>query len=261
MNFLTYTLHVLTSGATAYISARHLRDPQTRPNVLAGFQLAESGSVPFLEVLSRRAAAEGDPWLSDRLSRHAADERRHGQIFAHGLKQLGKQVIDFQQVPDRNASETKADNQPDERRRSPFFEAYFKDYSSESLKPDQIDWIVFMASTYILELDASKDFARMANTLPEDELRSAALKKGMLSIAKDETGHAAYLYEALERRLPAVAVAEVVDLWRSRKVNALMAMVSNLFQKGGKLPSLVQDGAPVDMSEAAIERDIELQVA
>jgi len=256
MNFLTYTLHILTSGAAAYISARHLRDPQTRPNVLAGFQLAEAGSVPFLEALSRRAAAEGDPWLSDRLSRHAADERRHAQIFAHGLKQLGKQVIDFQPV-----EEKQADKQPDEQRRSPFFEAYFKDYSSENLKPDQIDWIVFMASTNILELDASKDFARMANTLPENELRSAALKKGMLSIANDETGHAAYLYEALERRLPAQAVVEVVDGWRSRKVNALMAMVGNLFHKGGKLPSMVQDGAPVDMSETAIEQAPELQVA
>jgi hypothetical protein len=37
---------------------------------------------------------------------------------------------------------------------------------------------MFMGSTYILELDASKDFARMANVLPEDEATSRNLKKG-----------------------------------------------------------------------------------
>jgi hypothetical protein len=47
-------------------------------------------------------------------------------------------------------------------RRSPFFDAYFEGYSSEQFNASTADWTVFMASTYILELDASKDFARMA---------------------------------------------------------------------------------------------------
>ncbi len=242
MNFLTHILHLVGSSAVAYFTASQIRDPKTRPNVLAGFQLAESGSVSFLKTLSERAASEGDTWLSEKLARHASDEERHGQIFAHGLKQLNKQVIDFKSLP-----KTTQDSKPDERRRSPFFEAYFEGYTQEDLKPQNIDWLAFMGSTYILELDASKDFTRMANVLPEDEQTSRNLKKSILSIAQDETGHAAYLREAMERRLPADAVERLVNEWRTRKVNAMMAMVTNLIQKSGKTPSLVQDGVPEEM--------------
>jgi len=235
MNFLTHVLHLVGTGAAAYNLARQIRDPETRPNVLAGFQLAESGSVPFLETLSQRAATEGDAWLAEKLAKHASDEKRHGQIFAHALKQLNKQVIDFKNLP-----QTTSEGQPDKRRRSPFFEAYFEGYSSEQLKPEVLDWTVFMASTYILELDASKDFARMANVLPEEEPTTRNLKQGILSIAKDETGHAAYLYEAMTRRMPLADVQKLMDEWRTRKVNALLAMVGSLLQRGGKTPSLVQ---------------------
>lgn len=242
MNFLTHLLHLVGSSALAYYSANRIRDPKTRPDVIAGLQLTESGSVPLLKTLSERAASEGDTWLAEKLARHASDEERHGQIFAHSLKQLNKQVIDFKSQP-----KTTEDGKPKERRRSPFFAAFFEGYSQEDLSPQKIDWLVFMGSTYILELDASKDFARMANVLPEDESASRNLKKGMLSIAQDETGHAAYLREALERRLPTDAVQRLVDEWRTRKVNALMAMVTNLSQTREKSPSLVQDGAPEEM--------------
>ena len=244
MNFFTHVLHLVGSSAVAYFTATQIRDPLTRPNILAGFQLAESGSVPFLSALSQRAAAEGDTWLAEKLAKHAADENRHGQIFAHALKQLNKQVIDFKSLP-----KPKKDDKPDERQRSPFFDAYFEGYSPEQLKPDAIDWTMFMASTYILELDASKDFARMANVLPEDEPTSRNLKKGMLSIASDETGHAGYLYEAMTQRMPATEVQKLVDEWRTRKVNAMLAMVGGLMQRSGKQPSLVQDGVPAEMSE------------
>jgi len=74
----------------------------TRPNVLAGFQLAESGSVPF-EALSQRAARR---YLACRETcKHASDETRHGQIFAHALKQLNKQVIDFKSLPQPKAED------------------------------------------------------------------------------------------------------------------------------------------------------------
>jgi rubrerythrin len=248
MNFFTHVQHLVGASAVAYISARNLRDPLTRPNTLAGFQLAESGSVPFLEALAERAASEGDEWLAEKLARHAADEQRHGQIFAHALKQLDKQVIDFKSLP-----KTTDDGKPKQRQRSPFFAAYFEGYPPESFKPEQIGWVVFFASTYILELDASKDFARMANALPDDEPRSRNLKKGMLNIAQDETGHAAYLLEALKRRLPPAEVEKVVNEWRKRKVNALFAMVGNFINKKGTQPTLVQDGAPTEMSDEATE--------
>jgi rubrerythrin len=241
MNFLTYVLHVVGSGAIAYYTARQIRDPLTRPNTLAGFQLAESGSVPFLTKLSQRASSEGDEWLAEKLAKHAADETRHGQIFAHALKQLNKQVIDFKQEREKNPEE-----KPKERQRSPFFDAFFKGYSPEQLKPENMEWNVFLASTYILELDASKDFVRMANVLPEDELTSRNLKKSLLSVAQDETGHASYLYEAMMRRMPATQVQQLVDEWRTRKVNALVAFTGNLFQ-GEKPRSLVTDGAPAEM--------------
>lgn len=253
MNFLTHVLHLVGSGATAYFTASQIRDPKSRPNVLAGFQLAESGSVPFLEALSQRAAAEGDAWLAEKLAKHAADENRHGQIFAHALKQLNKQVIDFKSLP-----QPKTDSKPDDRQRSPFFAAYFEGYSAEQFKASTADWLAFMASTYILELDASKDFLRMANVLPEDEPTSRNLKKGMQSIAQDETGHAAYLYEAMMRRLPAADVQKLVDEWRTRKVNALLAMVGGLLQRSGKSPSLVQDGVPAEMADESSTSELVL---
>jgi rubrerythrin len=244
MNLLTQTLHLLGSSAVAYITARNLRDLNTRPDMLAGFQLAESGSVPFLEALQQRAAQEGDCWLAEQLARHAQDERRHGQIFAHALKQLNKQVIDFSRLP-----RTQPNGEPDERRRSPFFEAYYEGYSRDNLSPQTIDWLVFFASTHILERDACHDFVRMANALPDSDTASINLKKGLLSIAKDEQYHAAYLREALQRRLPYAEVTALIDEWRTRKVNAMLAMVGNLLQKGGAIPSLARDGVPSELSE------------
>ncbi len=238
MNFLTYVKHLAGSSAIAYYSAAQIRDPKTRPNVLAGLQLAEFGSVPFLQALSDRAAAEGDTWLAQRLAKHAADETRHGQIFAHALKQLNKRVVDSKSLP-KNTEENKS-----KERRSPFFAIYYEGYPQEQLKPATIAWDTFMANTYILELDASKDFARMANVLPEDEPTARNLKLGMLNIAKDETCHAAYLYEAMMRRMSATQVQKLVDEWRTRKVNALMAFASSLLQRQDNTPSLVPDGAP-----------------
>jgi hypothetical protein len=235
MNFLTYMMHLASSGAIAYYSASQIRDPQTRPNTLAGLQLTESGSVPFLQGLSERAAKEGDTWLAEKIAKHATDETRHGQIFAHALKQLNKQVIDF-----KNQPQTKSANKS-QQQRSPFFGAYFEGYSQEQLKPATINWNVFMASTYILELDACKDFKRMANALPDENSRERNLKLGMLNIAIDEKGHAAYLYEAMLRRMSVGEVEILVEQWRSRKVKALWATVGDILQRKGETRSLVQD--------------------
>ncbi|NDJ17318.1 ferritin-like domain-containing protein [Myxacorys almedinensis] len=244
MNFLTQLLHIAGSGAIAYITASSVRDPKTRPDVLAGFQMAESGSVPFLEALRDRANAEGDEWLAVRLDKHASDEKRHGQIFAHGLKQLNKKVIDFAKMQEKKL----VDGRPDEEKRSPFFAAYFNGFSQNDLKPQNIDWTVFLASTYILELDASKDFVRIANALPNDPV-SLSLKKGILSIADDETGHASYLQETMQQRLGTAKTQQLIDEWRTRKVNALMATVENFVRKGGNMGQMVEEGSPVDMAE------------
>lgn len=242
MNFLTQMLHLVGSGAAAYVTANQIRDPLSRPNTLASLHLAEAGSVPFLEALRDRAEREGDDWLAAKLNRHAQDERRHAQIFAQGLKQLNKQVIDF-------SSRSQPQGEEKRDRRSPFFAAYFEGYTPADLKPDNIDWLVFLASTHILELDASRDFARMARVLPEDDPGCSSLKKGMLSVAQDEVGHAAYLKAGLARRLSAGEVETLIDAWRTRKVNALLAMVGGFLQKGGKMPSLVRDGAPVEVNQ------------
>ena len=240
MNLITSILNALGSGATAYILASRLRDPQTRPNTLAGFQMAESGAVPFLTKLAERASAEGDTWLAEKLTIHAEDEKRHGQIFAHGLKQLGKQV--------KTMDEMKQQSEKKQKNSSPFFAKFYRDYDPESLKAENIDWLVFMASTYILELDASKDFARMATALPDDEPKSRNLQQSILSVAKDETRHAAYLYEAMQRRLSATEVDALVAEWRQRKIDAMFAMVGEMFN-GGNSRSLVKDGAPTEIDE------------
>ena len=248
MNLITSILNALGSGATAYILASRLRDPQTRPNTLAGFQMAESGAVPFLTKLAERADAEGDTWLAEKLTIHAADEKRHGQIFAHGLKQLGKQV--------KTMDEMKQQSGKKQKNSSPFFGKFYRDYEPESLKAENIDWLVFMASTYILELDASKDFARMATALPDDDPKSRNLQQSILSVAEDETRHAAYLYEAMQRRLSAKEVDALVADWRQRKIDAMFAMVGDMFN-GGNSRSLVKDGAPTEMDEQPVPELVE----
>ena len=237
MSLYTSILHTIGSGATAYILASRLRDPLTRPNTLAGFQLAESGAVPFLTKLAARAETEGDTWLAEKLAIHAQDEERHGQIFAHGLKQLGKQVMTREEI-NRKQSANK------EKKSSPFFAKFYRDYDPTSLKAENVDWLVFMASTYILEYDASKDFARMATALPYDEPKSRNLTQSILSVAQDETRHAAYLYEAMQRRLPQIEVDKLVEEWRKRKIDAMFAMVSSTIAGKGNSRSLVKDGEP-----------------
>ncbi|MGF1490909.1 MAG: ferritin-like domain-containing protein [Microcoleaceae cyanobacterium] len=244
MNLQTQFLHIVGSGASAYMMARNIRDTQTRPNLLAGFQMAEAGSVPFLETLRDRAATEGDTWLAEQLTNHAHDERRHGKIFAQALKRLNKRAMTPEEL-----AETRRDSSE---QRSPFFDAFFKGYPSEALKAEKIDWLVFMGSTYILELDASKDFVRMAHALPADSVDTVNTRKGILSIAQDETRHAAYLYEALHRRLPAIEAMKVIDQWRQRKTDALLAMTGNFIQRQGQMRSMVQDAAP-NHSEGDIE--------
>ncbi len=252
MNLLTYILHLAGSGASAYFSALQIRDIKTRPNLLAGFQLVESGSVPFLTNLSQRAADEGDTWLAEKLAVHAEDENRHGQIFAHALKLLDKKVKDFKNT-NKDTSEEKSEKKS-KQRRSPFFAAYYEGYEAEQLKAEFIEWDVFIASTYILELDASKDFARMAKALPENDAKARNLKSGMLSIAQDETTHAAYLYEAMTRRMSATQVQQLVDEWRSRKVNAVTAFVTSKLQSKDNTPSLAEDNK-------SSEKEAELAIA
>ncbi|MGF1496406.1 MAG: ferritin family protein [Elainellaceae cyanobacterium] len=244
MNLLTQFLYLVGSGASAYIMARNIADSQTRPNLLAGFQMAESGAVPFLTALSDRAAAEGDEWLAQQLAKHANDERRHGQIFANGLKQMNKQIIDLEK-----AREEEAAKPPEERRRSPFFDAYYRGYEAADLKPDRISWDVFLGSTHILELDACKDLTLMAKALPLNDPRNVTLQKGIFSIAQDEAGHAAYLKEAMLRRYDYATVERLIDNWRTRKVDALMAMSINMLQRGGNVPAMARDGAPSEMME------------
>jgi len=246
MDFITSILNTIGSGATAYILASRLRDPQTRPNTLAGFQMAESGAVPFLTKLAARATAEGDTWLAEKLTIHAADEERHGQIFAHGLKQLGKEVKSADEMKQQSQANKKSDKAKNS---SPFFAKFYRDYDPADLKAEKIDWLVFMASTYILEFDASKDFARMATALPDDEQKSRNLHQSILSVAQDETRHAAYLYEAMQRRLPQSEVDALVADWRKRKIDAMFAMVGDMIQTGGSSRSLVKDGAPTEVNE------------
>ena len=243
MSLLDNILNTVGSGAIAYILASRLRDPQTRPNVLAGFQLAESGAVPFLTKLAARAKVEGDLWLADKLTTHAADEKRHGQIFARGLKQLGKQVMTVEER--QTSSESKNP--------SPFFAKYYRDYEPGDLKAENIDWLVFMASTYILELDASKDFARMATALPETELESRKLQQGIYSVAQDETRHAAYLYEAMQRRLSQTEVDALVAEWRKRKIDAMFASIADTVSTGGNSRNLVKDGSPQEIEREEIK--------
>lgn len=238
MNPFTPVLHLVGSGAMAYLLSSQIRDAKTRPNVLAGFQLAESGAVPMLTGLRDRAEAEGDPWLAEQLTRHTNDERRHGQIFANALKQINKEVIDVKALREKAEKAGKSESE----QRGPFLEAFYKGYSRDDLKAENIEWPVFFASTHILEADACKDFHHMAQALRHlPEMNS--IRAGIESVSKDEARHAAYLKEAMVRRYGYAATVALIDEWRDRKVSALMAMVGDLIQKGGQTRTLAQDRA------------------
>jgi rubrerythrin len=224
MDLLTNTFHILGTGAAAYFLANQIRDPLTRPNILATFYLLESSSVPYLEGIKERAKREKKQWLVAHLENHIKAEKRHSHFFSQALKKLNKQVIDINNIPK-------------EEKKNSFFEAFFQGYSLESLHPDWIDWITFAGSTYILELDSSKDYARMANVLPEPEnvpedSTLPLLKKGLLNVARDEASHAAYLYETLQRRLPQVEVDAIIEQWRIRKVKAIWDVGLNKIRSG-----------------------------
>lgn len=240
MNPFTPILHLFGSGATAYLLASQVRDAQTRPNVLAGFYFAESGSVPYLTKLRDRAQSEGDTWLADQLTRHANDERRHGQIFANALKQLGKEPLS----PESMTSSAESDQKE---RKSPFFDAYYRDYTQADLKPDAIDWSMFLSSTHILEADACGDFRRMAQAL-DGVPEMANIQAGILSVSADEQRHASYLKEAMQRRYGYLATESLISQWRSRKVDALMAMVGNLIERRGAMRTLVQDRSDAEVN-------------
>lgn len=244
MSPLTPVLHLVGSGAAAYLMASRIRDAKTRPDLLAGFQLAESGAVPFLTTLRDRAEAEGDEWLAEKLTIHANDERRHGQIFANALKQIGKEVIDFKSQAEAKLEGGKSRESKDaSKQRSPFLDSFYRGYSREDLNPERIEWPVFFASTHILEADACKDFHNMAQAL-RDLPEMDRVRAGIESVAKDEARHAAYLKEAMVRRYGYATTVALIDEWRSRKVDALMAMVGNFIQKGDDTRKLAKDRSP-----------------
>jgi len=221
MNLLTYFLHLIFSSGTAYLSARNICSSRTRRQVLAEYQKGESGSVAYLKALSQRAAQENNPWLSEKLARHAVDEERHGKVFAQALKQ----VIDYEEkehinhVNSSNLALTPAGT---------FYTAYLNGYPPQQLKPETIDWTVFIGSLYILELDASKEFVRMANILPVNDPLNMKLRTLIMSVAQDETRHAAYLYEALQQRMSEARVQQVIDEWRIRQINAAFTTAINV---------------------------------
>jgi len=256
MNPLTPLLQIIGSSATAYLLSSQIRDAKTRPNVLAGFYFAESGSVPFLTKLRDRAQAEGDTWLTEQLTRHAQDERRHGQIFANALKQLGKEPISPEAMKAAAKSDAKSDQ---EEQRSPFFEAYYRGYSPTDLQPEVIDWPVFLGSTHILEADACGDFHRMAQAL-SGVAGMEKIQAGILSVSEDEQRHATYLQEAMLRRYGYFGTESLVSKWRSRKVDALMAMVGGMIERRGEMRTLAQDRTD-DAIANATEETIDTPVA
>ena len=89
----------------------------------------------------------------------------------------------------------------------------------------------------------------MATALPDNEPKSRNLQQSILSVARDETRHAAYLYEAMQRRLPQAKIDELVADWRKRKIDAMFAMVGETLKTGGNSRSLVKDGVPSEIEE------------
>jgi rubrerythrin len=227
-------LRLVTQGAGAYLQARHMSDPQIRPDALAAYCLTEGGAVPYLEALSRRAADEGDSWLAESLYKHAQDERRHAAIFAKALERSGFSLKKVQPAQESGAKDGKG-----------FFSHYYGGLSKEELRAERIDWVVMMASTHVLEADAQNDFARMARALPPSD----PLRSGLVGIALDEGRHAAYLREALVRKMGSSSSAQAqIELFKERKAQAVFKVVLDGFLGGSQVvpPRLSK---PVEVGE------------
>lgn len=204
-------LRLATQGAGAYLQARHMSDPQIRPDAVAAYCLTEGGAVPYLEALSERAAAEGDSWLAESLHQHAQDERRHAAIFAKSLERSGFSLKEAQPSQESRAKGSKG-----------FFDHYYGGLSKEELRAERIDWVVMMASTHVLEADAQHDFARMARVLPPSD----PLRAGLVGISTDEGRHAAYLREALVRKMGSSSLAQAqIEMFKERKAQAVFKVV------------------------------------
>jgi rubrerythrin len=186
-------------------------------------------TLPLLQTLRKRAILEGDFWLSEKLEVHIRDEKRHAKILTQALKHHGKKLIDL--LPRKFQ----------EKQPKAFFDAYFAGYSQEQLKAENINWLVFLGNAYILELDAHKDFTQLSKVLPEDDFPSRALKRGLFTIAQDEKRHAAYLYEAMQRKLKPFQVESLVNEWRKRKVSAIWSAITDLIINHQEPATLVQD--------------------
>jgi rubrerythrin len=192
-------LRLVTQGAGAYLQARHMSDPQIRPDAVAAYCLTEGGAVPYLEALSKS------------LYKHAQDERRHAAIFAKSLERSGFSLKEAQPSQESSAKGSKG-----------FFHHYYGGLSKEELRAERIDWVVMMASTHVLEADAQHDFARMARALPPSD----PLRSGLVGIALDEGRHAAYLREALVRKMGSSSSAQAqIEMFKERKAQAVFKVV------------------------------------
>lgn len=235
MNFFKRALIQTEARAIQYFSTNQIRNPATRANTLARIQIGETLSVDIIGGLSIRAKREGDIWLAERLAKHSVEEGHHAHFFDTAIRKLNKQVV----IP--KTENVKGNSNSFWADKNPFWAIYYRGYTQAQFYPNTADWLTFMASTHILEFDSSKVFVWMANVLPDDEPTSRHLKKGLLGIAEDEAGHAAYLYEAMTRRLPVAEVEKLVEEWRMRKVSATFALIKAFLLNGGELPLLVQD--------------------
>ncbi|ACK74051.1 conserved hypothetical protein (plasmid) [Gloeothece citriformis PCC 7424] len=222
MDLKTKILHFWATGASAYILARSIRDSSTRPNVLKRFHLSESNAILYLQDLKERAMREGEGWLEEQLEHHIADKVKHSQMLARTLKLVGQEVVDCETLP------------VEEQVGSLFIE-YFKEYPRQTLTPPNIDWIVFAGSTYILEVDSSKEYLYMAKALPENELIWRGLKSEFIEISQDKKRHANYCHEMLTLRLPLEKVESTVEYWRTQKTKALWSVAGQVISKGGNI--------------------------
>ncbi|WP_013325519.1 hypothetical protein [Gloeothece verrucosa] len=222
MDLATNILHFLATGASAYILARSIRDSSTRPDVLKRFHISESNAILYLQDLKERAMREGKEWLGEQLERHIADKNKHGEILARTLKSFDQEIVDCESLP------------VEEQVGSLFIE-YFKEYPRQALTPPNIDWIVFAGSTYILELDSSKEYLYMANALPENDLVLREIKSGLIEISQDKKRNANYCYEFLTQYLSNEKVESTVDYWRTQKTKAMWSVAGQVIKKGGNI--------------------------
>jgi len=183
-------------------------DPARKLRTLESFAETEEDGGKDLEVAARRVH---DPDLREHLERHAADERRHAQLFRqHAAAVRAASALETRTQTESDQAFDLARGRKEGVDAHGFFKAGMIDEMGE---------VSYLAMVHVAEEKAAKIFA-LHHSLTGDDPALAATFEGIL---KDEKYHVAYTQRFLEKWEKEGRGREVKDGLRAARSSRFMA--------------------------------------